>query len=236
MTPVQANRDLLHLLAMAALLAFVPVLGIASDTDSEQAPNHPLSIGQAGPKAIDLQVWTEKAETDPVKSGIPEVVHVKSSGKAFLTAIYLSPNGDAIVLLPNRDMPDSSILPDKEYTLFGPESPARLKQTDIAKDAKIIFYLSLTPLRIDDLHIPPGEPFKRISGSAAKDMQALGNILEALAKDPTFNRKVLSLKGENKKGLRLELMDLPPDVTSTKPIGVTGAPGQKPKIPESGRE
>ena len=76
----------------------------------------------------------------------------------------------------------------------------------------------------------------RIPGSAAKKMQTLGKILESFAKDPTFNRKVLSLKDEGKKGLRLELMDLPPDVTSTKPIGVTGAPGQKRKIPEPGRE
>jgi hypothetical protein len=236
MTPFQVNRSILHVLAIVALLALVPDLGLASNGESEETANHPLSLGQAGPKAINLEVWTEKARSNEAKSGIPAVVHVKSSGKAYLTAIYLAPNGDAIVLIPNRDMPNSPILPDKEYTLFGPESQVRLKQTDIAREAKIVFYLSSTPLRLDDLRIPSGEAFMRIPGSAAKEMQTLGKILESFTKDPTFNRKVLSLMDQGKKGLRLELMGLPPDVTSTKPIGVTGAPGQKSKIPEPGRE
>lgn len=218
-------------LLVLILLVEIPAIGIA-----EEAGYSLFEVGQPGPKAVDLKVWAEQSQEYLAKTGVPAVVHVKSSDKAYLAAIYVAPKSDAIVLLPNRTVPDSVVLPNQEYSLFGPESQLQLKQTDIAKDAKIIFYVSSTPLPIGDLRIPPGETFARLRQSSGEDVKVLTDSLKALAKDPTFNRKVLSLLGGGKKGLRLELMDLPPDVTSSKPTGVTGAPGMKEKAAESGKE
>lgn len=195
-----------------------------------------LSVGQAGAKAVDLKVWTDKAKDDQAKLGAPAVVRVKASEKAYLTSIYVSPNGDAIVLLPNRDLEDSLILPDKEYTLFGPECQVKLKESDTAKDAKIVFYVSSMPLKTDGLTIPPGEPFIRIPQSSTDQIKILTERLEALAKDPGFNRKVLALNSGEKKASRLDLMGLPTDVKSAKPMGVTGVQGLKTKILEVGKE
>ena len=73
MTPFQVNRSILHLLAIVALLALVPVLGLASNSESEETANHPLSLGQAGPKAINLEVWTEKPKAMRQSTGFPRL-------------------------------------------------------------------------------------------------------------------------------------------------------------------
>jgi hypothetical protein len=236
MTPLHGNVTIPRLALWCAVIALVAVLEAASTCYPEETAPHPLSVVQAGPKAIDLKVWAEKAEGDSAKEGTPVLARVKASDKGYLTAIFIAPNGDAIVLLPNKDMPVCLIVPEKDYTFFGPDSHVMLEQSELIQGAKINFYLSSSPLPIGELRIPPGEMFMRIAKSASKEMLALSKALERLAKDPTFNRQELSLRGPDKKGLRLELMDLPPDVTSTKPIGVTGAPGLKDKMPESGKE
>ena len=161
---------------------------------------------------------------------------MKSSEKGYLTAIYVSPSGDLIILLPNKEMRSDVILPDQDYTLFGPESHVRLKQSEMAKDAKIIFCVSAQPLQLAPLPIPSGETFARIPSSSSQDMETLRQKLEALSKDLNFNFKVLTLRDRTEKDSRLDLMTLPTGVTSSKPIGVTGVPGAKDKTVGPGKE
>jgi hypothetical protein len=236
MMSIRGKRVFTFILAVSGLLLVLAVTGTVADSHAQETAYPSLEVGQPGPKAVDLRVWAERAPGDLAKAGVPAVVRVKSSDKAYLAAIYVAPDRDAIVLLPNRNVPNSVILPEQDYVLFGQDAQVQLKQTDMAKDAKIIFYVSSVPLPVADLSISPGETFARINQSSGEHAKALRKSLEVLAQDPAFNRKVLALKGEDKKGLRLELMDLPPDVTSSKPIGVTGAPGLKEKSSESGKE
>jgi len=208
-----------------------PVVGLAGGDESEQWEHQLLSIGQPGSKAVELRAWTEAA-----KPGIPATVRITCSGKSYLTAIYLSPGGDVIVLLPNKAMPVDSILPDKEYTLFGPGSPVQLKESDMTKDARIIFYVSSAPLQIAPLEIPSDELFLRIPQSSHHAMKGLVNKLTSLAQDPKFNREVLALRDRDDNDSRLDIMGLPQDVTSSKPVDVTGVAGAKSKILEPDKE
>jgi hypothetical protein len=158
------------------------------------------------------------------------------SEKAYLTVIYLSSNGDAIVLLPSRDMPDSLLQPGTEYTLFGAGSPIKLKEIDKARDAKIAFYVTSVPFEPEPLALPSGEPFLRIPASAVDQMGILAKKLEAIGKAPGFNRKVMALKDGVLKSAALDLMGLPTDVRTGEPVGVTGVQGLKSKILEPSRE
>jgi len=233
---VPAARVIGHVIVIVAIGLLVPTLGLAAAGDSGGGVNKLLSVGQAGAKAVDLKVWTEKATPDQAKAGMPAVVRVKAAEKAYLTSIYISPNGDAIILLPNKDSGENVLVPNKEYTLFGPESEIKLKQSDTAKDAKIVFYVTSKPLKTDRLTLPPGESFIRIPQSATEEMKILTEKLESLSKDPGFNRKALALKDGEKKESRLDLMGLPTDVRSARPMGVTGVQGLKTKILDAGKE
>jgi hypothetical protein len=133
-------------------------------------------------------------------------------------------------------MPDSLVEPGKDYTLFGPESPVNLKETDTAKDAKLVFYLSSVPFTPEPLSIPSGELFLRIPRSAEKERGILIQKVEALAKTPGFNRKVVALKNGAQKSTALDLMGLPTDVKTAKPVGITGVQGLKTKILDSSKE
>ncbi|MFH0823822.1 MAG: hypothetical protein V2B18_13820 [Pseudomonadota bacterium] len=231
-----SKRTISHVRQVCAMVVLIAVLGIAADGDSSPTSDHPLLVGQPGAGAAELNARLEKADTETTEEGIRAVVRVKSSAKGYLNAIYLAPDGDAVVLLPNAQMPLCLIQPNQEYTLFGPDSQLRFKRTDLAEGGKIVFYLTTDPITIGDLQISPGEVYKKIPFTADREIQALRKTLESLSRVPTFNRVVLPLHFKDKKRRRLELMSLPPDVTSTKPIGVTGAPGLKGGVPEPGKE
>jgi hypothetical protein len=234
MERIQIKR-IAPLLILVGCMICLPALG-ASDENDFGGIVHKLLPSGPGPKAADLKVWTEKAKEEWAKAGIPAIVRVKSSEKGYLTAIYVSPSGDLIVLLPNKEMPSDMILPDKDYTLFGPESPVRLKPSEMAKDAKIIFCVSAHPLQLAPLPIPSGEIFARIPLSSSQDRKTLEQKLKALSKDTNFNLKALTLADRKKKDSRLDLMTLPTEITSSKPVGVTGTHGAKDKIVGPGKE
>jgi len=213
-----------------------PSSAVSATGDPPQGGHKVLAVGQAGEKAIDLKVWTQKAKDDKSHEGIPAVVRVRASEKAYLTSIYISPQGDAIILLPNKDSEESVLMPDQEYTLFGPESRIKLKESDTGKNASIVFFVSSAPFMLDSLKSAPGDSFIRIPQSSVEEMKILTERLEALSKDPGFNRKVLVLAGGAKKDSRLDLMGLPTDVKSAKPMGVTGVQGLKNKLLEPGKD
>lgn len=229
-------RIIACLIIIGIFSAWVPSFAVSATADPNQTSSKLLSVGKPGEKAIDLKVWTQKPKDKKADEGIPAVVRVKASEKGYLTSIYVSPSGDTIILLPNKDSEESVLLPDKEYTLFGPESRIKLKESDSGTNASIVFFVSSAPLSIDTLKPAPGDSFIRIPQSAVQEMNALIEKLEALSKDPKFNRKVLALANSGKKDSRLDLMGLPTDVKSAKPMGVTGVQGLKNKLLEPGKE
>ncbi len=216
------------------LMAVILVSSPANAGDLGEAIHQLLSVGQAEPTSGSLKVWKETAGPDLAKAGFPAVIRVKCTEKAYLSAIYISSRGHAIVLLPNRDTPQVLIQPNREYTLFGPESELKLTESEIY-NAKIVFYFSSLPLEFDPSKIPPSETFMRIPKSS-KDMADFVKKLESLVKCSLFTKKVLALRDSQKKGSPLDLMGLPTNVTSSKPIGVAGVYLIKSKIIDAGQE
>jgi len=222
------------LIFLCSVVVWQPTLGFGA-TDTPGQANNLLSVGQIGSKAIDLKVWTEKpaAGTD---NSEPLVVRLKTGAEAYMAAVYVSPSGEAIVLFPNKETPDSRALPGKEYTLLGPDSKLKLSVSDKTGRGKIAFYVSSKPLQLAPLKIPEGEVCVKIPASSAKDIETLVQKLEAMSQGEGFNRMVLELKTPAGKKVSLGLMGLPTEAKSGKPQPVTGVQGLKDKILESGKE
>jgi len=223
------------IIGSAAVLAFVILVAcnpaLAGKPDPTEAADL-ASVGEVRPNAIDLKVSMERPRADQILA-LPAVIRLRVAEKAHLTVMYLTLNGDALVLLPNRDMPQSLLQPGSDYTLFGPDSKVKLKESDTAKGGKLVLYVSSIPFRPEPLSTMSEEPYVRIPLSAEKQRKVLIEKIETLAKAPGFNRKIVSLTNGEQKSAPLDLMGLPPDVKTTKPVGVTGVQGEKTKIPDS---
>jgi hypothetical protein len=191
-----------------------------------------LSIGKAGPNAIDLKIRTDKPEGQPLNAGDSVVLHVRASRECYLTAIYVSAKGDAVVLFPNSKTPDNLIKPEKEYTLFGESSGIKLRISDTMKEGRIVFFASATPLSLAPLKAPQGQACIAIDSAAGEEIATLKEKIEVLAKDDGFNRIVLQLKARGAKGGSLNLMGLPSSVGSDKPEDITGVQGVRDQAPK----
>jgi hypothetical protein len=223
-------------MAIVGLILLGAGLGTAADNKPAAAADQLLSVGKIGPNPIDLKIGIEKPPADKASAAVSPVVKLAVSRKAYVTAIYISSNGDATILLPNKETPDNLFLHGKEYTLFGAESKIKLTADEKQKKSKIVFYASPNPLKLDPLSVPEGQDFITIPNSSLKDIDFLCGKLETLSKEEGFNRKVLALKDESGKKDALGLMGLPMDVKSGRPQSVTGVQGIKSNILETPKE
>ncbi|MBM4328342.1 MAG: DUF4384 domain-containing protein [Deltaproteobacteria bacterium] len=219
---------------VVGLLAFCPAMDLAAATDDSHPVQKWLSIGQPGPKAIELTVWAERPDGKEVKTGDPVVVHLKAARKAYVTALYVSPTGDTTVLFPNKSNPNNLVEPEKQYTLFKPETDVNLVLSDQTKDARIVFFASDKPLDLAPLKMAEGDNWLSVPMTAKQEMEVLVKKIEAFTKDEGFNKQVLALKSGGKKGLGL--MGLPVNVKSSRPEGIAGVQGAKTKVGDSGKE
>ncbi|MBI5568482.1 MAG: DUF4384 domain-containing protein [Desulfomonile tiedjei] len=226
-TPLCRRIATLATIVGFSVLTFSPALGAASDLPKDAAAL--LNIGKTGPKAIALSIRTDKPEDHAFKPGDSLVLNLKTAKEAYLSAIYVSSTGDAVVLLPNNENPNALVPADKEFTLFGNESCIKVKISDKMKEGQIVFYVASKPLRLEPLRPAEGQPCVQISHSDTKDLQLLGEKLEGLAKDEGFNRVVMRLKTTSEAGLSLKLMGLPTAVKSEKPETITGVQGARPE-------
>jgi len=212
----------------------VPSVGLASELQ------HPVAqletAGKISANPIDLKVSFDKTKGASSKAGQFPVVRLKVGMDAYVTAIYFSDNGDATVLLPNRGISDCRFQKDKDYTLFGRESSLKLASDANQKKAKIVFYISSTPVQLAPLAIPEGQDFITIPVSTAKERSELCQKIEAASSQGAgFNRKVLALKAEGKDDA-YGIMGLPTEAKSGRPQSVTGVQGLKGNILDSPKE
>jgi hypothetical protein len=220
-TPLCRRIAILATVVGFAFLTLSPARGATTDLPEDVAAL--LNIGKAGPKAITLNVCTDKPEDYAFRKGEPLVLNLKTSEQAYLSAIYISSAGDAVILLPNSENPTGSITADKELKLFGSDSGIAVKIGDKMKGGQIVFYAASTPLKLEPLKAAQGQPFLQISHEDKKDLKLLGEKLEGLAKDEGFNRVVMRLN------IGLNLMGLPTAVKSEKPETITGVQGALPE-------
>jgi hypothetical protein len=224
-------------LAVTGLLSIALCNGVIAQGLPPAGGEALLQEGKIGTDAIDLKVWTEKGGDESAHEGEPVVMNVTAARKAHLTVIYLSPAGDATVILPNRESPENIVLPGEKYSLFSSESRIQFKKSLKDKDARLIFFVSSKPIVTAPLKISDGQMFLRITHSATEDMERLAKRIEEIRGAEGFNRQVLTLAGGVKPSVRLEgLMGLPQSVKSDKPGTATGVQGVGGKPEGPGKE
>jgi hypothetical protein len=220
------NKSLFRAVAGIILLfsaVSFPVSGLAADQPGQAHPL--LSVGNPGPKAVDLTVTTARSEADASGKQAPPVIHLEAPAKAYVTAVYVASNGDVILVFPNKESPDNLLVSGKQYTLFGPDSRVQLKKSKVVKDAKIVFFVSSKPFLLDQLNMPPGEVFLTIPHSSVPEQKALLNKIEEMSKDEGFNRKVIDLESAMKPIIRLDVMGIDEKIKSRKPGTLAGSQG-----------
>ncbi len=195
----------------------------------ESASSALLTLGDVGKDSIGFKVWTDKPEGEPYLPDEPIVIHLTAKAKAYVTAVYVSSSGDAMILFPNKETSANEVLPDKQYTLFGKDSNIQIKAGDKTKAARIVFYVSPGPVDLAPLDVPKGMPCIVVRHDAVKEMKILTDKIKDMAKQKGFNRVVLGLKaGAEEDGLKL--MGLPVGVKTSKPESITGVQGAKENV------
>jgi len=226
------RSSLIKLIGPCALIAWillgnlVPVSGAPAETIVQKL----LNAGTVGPNAIQLSVRTNRPKDATFREGEFIAFHVKTSQKAYITAIYISSVGDAIVLYPNSETPDSLMLPGKEYTLFGSDSRLKLKGSKKIKEGKIFFFAFSKPLDFYPLKIAEDRICLWVPHSSAKEQEILTKKIKELAQCEGFNREVVTVKGAGETGVSLRMMGLPDAVESEDPGTTTGAQGLRDNI------
>lgn len=207
---------------------------IAREAEVAEKVPQLLRVGDVGNDAIGIKIWTAKPENVPYRPNDPIIIHLKAETKAYVTAIYVSSMGDAMVLFPNKESTTNEVVPGKEYTLFGEGSNIQIKATEKTKKARIVFYVTSQPVDLAPLKILEGQPCIVIPRQSTAEMEVLTKKLETMAKQKGFNRVVLGLKTGAREEEGLKLMGLPVGVKTTRPESITGVQGlqEKVKIPK----
>ncbi|MEW6351778.1 MAG: DUF4384 domain-containing protein [Thermodesulfobacteriota bacterium] len=212
--------------------AFLQVGQGCSASDSTPAAKTTLlEIGKAGPKAATLEIRADKPkEGKKFQVGEPISVHVKASEKVYLTAVYVSSEGDAYVLFPNNQWKDNLLEPGKEYTIFSEKSAVKLTLGKELKTAKIAFYVSSNRVDLAPLEIEPGKPCIIVDHTSKDGLTTLQNRLESMAKDKAFNRVIMAVVQDS----AINLMGLPTRGSSDRPESVAGVAGKSETKPAGG--
>lgn len=183
------------------------------------------SICPVGAKAIDVKVSANTVDKDG-----PVSVKLTSKERAYVTAIYISPEGDAVVVFPNRKNPDNVADPGKDCAIVGPDTGLKIGFSQSQNKGKILLFVSSSALSLDPLKPAGEEEFITIARDDSKNMETLLTKLAALSKDERFNIRVITPDKLSKPGQGDSLMGLPSGVASSNPESVAGVQGLKNKI------
>lgn len=201
-----------------------------------------LSIGNPGSRAIPLHVWIIKESDAPFIRGDSVVLQVQVEEEGHLTIVAASSSGKVSVLFPNGETQASTILKNEVHALFGDDSPLRIKLGDTVETSKLAFFVTSKPVPLEPLRASEKAWGVSVAAGDNADFQTLKKKIEQMAKDPGFNRVIISLKDEKGSGLEAELTKsahvggkrptkrLPQVIKSDRPGSVTGAQGVKQKL------
>ncbi len=222
---------------LAVGLLFFNSAPVTLAADEATTLGHKLAgIGKTGPKSIDVKITAQKTGGGPVGKDDLVSVQVTPSARAYITAIYISPEGDAVVVFPNKKTTDNLLAPGKDYTIVSPDSGLKLGFSPTTDKGKIVVYVSSKQLMLDPLKAEQGQEFIVIPRDATKEMQTLADKIAALSKDETFNRKLITPKSLAQPGQGDSIMGLPGGVASSQPESVAGVQGIKTKIKDLGKQ
>lgn len=188
------------------------------------------SAGVIGPKAIDVKVYTDVSGNEKGDKNAPVSVKLTPVERAYITAIYISPGGDAVVVFPNKKTPDNLAAPGKDCTIVSPDCGLKFGFSQSQDKGKILVYVSANPTSLDPLKPAGEDDFITISSDDSKNLEMLMSKLAAISKDERFNLKVITPDKLSKPGQGDSLMGLPAGVASSHPESVAGVQGIKGKI------
>jgi hypothetical protein len=224
----------LAILALSLLLIYPASPSLAAD-DAAGLGHKLATIGKTGPKAIDVKISAQKPGGGPVGKDDPMSVKLTTTARAYVTAIYVSPEGDAVVVFPSKKNPDNLVIPGKDYTIVTPDSGLKLGFSPTTDKGKIVVLVSSKQMELDPLKPAEDQEFIVIPGNAVNEMENLANKIAALSKDETFNRKLITPKSLAQPGQGDSIMGLPGGVSSSQPESVAGVQGVKNKIKDLGK-
>jgi hypothetical protein len=187
------------------------------------------SAGVIGPKSIDVRVSTDISGNEKADKNAPVSVKLTQAESAYITAIYISPEGDAVVVFPNRKTPDN-LAAGKDCTIVSADSGLKIGFSQSQDKGKILVYVSANPTSLDPLKPLGEEDFITISRDDSTNLEMLANKLAAISKDERFNLKVITPDKLSKPGQGDSLMGLPAGVASSHTESVAGVQGIKGKI------
>jgi hypothetical protein len=220
----------LSITLMAILLFLTP---ISSATGGAGELSQRLeSAGVIGPKAIDVKVSTDVSGNEKGDKNAPVSVKLTPVERAYITAIYISPGGDAVVVFPNKKTPDNLAAPGKDCTIVSPDCGLKIGFSQSQDKGRILVYVSANPMSLDPLKPAGEDDFITISSDDSKNLEMLTSKLAAISKDERFNLKVITPDKLSKPGQGDSLMGLPAGVASSHPESVAGVQGIKGKIKE----
>jgi hypothetical protein len=222
---------------LAVSLLFLNPTSLSWASDEATGAGHKLAvIGAAGSNAIDVKISAQKPGGGAPGKDDPVSVLLTPSARAYITAVYISPQGDAVVVFPNKKISDNLVTPGKDYTIVSPDCGLKLGFSPTSNKGKIVVYVSSQPIPLDPFKAPEGEDFITISHDDAKDMEVLANKVAAISKDDHFNRKIITPDNLARPGQGDSIMGLPAGVASTQPESVAGVQGVKSKIKALGKD
>lgn len=221
---------------VAGFVLINPSAPLCASEDSAGSGYMLLDVGKAGSKAIEVNIGAKKSE--PVASGKEEPVSVmlNPQSRAYVTALYISPQGDATVVFPNKKAPDNLLTPGKDYTIVSPDCGLKLGFSPSANKGKIVVYISPQPIELDQPKSEGSEDYVTIPHTDVNAINALAGRIAAISKDDQFNKKVITSETLSRLGQGDSIMGLPGGVVSSQPESVAGVQGVKGKIKALGKD
>lgn len=163
----------------------------------------PESIGDPGPHAINLEVWTDRDYDESVREGEQLIIYLEADRKAYLAILVVAASGDVWVIFPNNELANTVIEKDRVYTLFGDDSQIWVHLVKQHIETKLAFYVSDKPFDFTPLQPDDGRSCIAIPAFSGEQMQLLTQKLSQGAKSKRFNRVILSFKRKKDQGFNI---------------------------------
>lgn len=179
---------------MLSLTPGSPTAAMGSEKTTTDPCADMLFLGRTGSDPVQIELQTNGGSDRPLRVGDPVFFSVKADRACYITVLSISSAGDVTVLFPNRLNKNNFLEAGKFYTLLGGGSPVRLLVGKGLPPSKIVFYVCTRRVSLD-VHDPGSfNPVREILHSDCENLNTLQTMIALMAKDPGFNRAVLSAR------------------------------------------